>query len=76
MSYCLLHPVNGSYVVCLSSLQVLWLWQTSSVSFTIWHLWKLVQQHERVRDHLLGQELADMLPQLLDVDIFWRKVSH
>ena len=55
------------HIVSLSHVFILWLWQAVPVGFPIGQPGKLIQQDKGLRDHVLGQELAGMLPQLGDV---------
>ena len=67
MTHLMFQLVAGLYIVGLSHVFILRLWQAVPVSFPIGQSGKLIQQDKGLGDHVFRQELASMLPQLGDV---------
>lgn len=64
------------HIVSFSHVSILGLRQAVPVSFPIGQPRKLIQQHKRLRDHVLGQKLRSVLAQLGDVRAAGRDICH
>ena len=64
------------HIVSFCHVSILRLRQAVPVSFAIRQPWELIQQHESLRDHVLGQKLHSVLAQFGDVRAAGRDICH
>ena len=76
MTHLIFQLAGRLHIISFSHVSILGLRQAVPVSFPIWQPWELVQQHKRLRDHVLGQKLCSVLAQLGDVRAAGRNICH
>ncbi len=57
MTHLIFQLVARLHIVSFGHVSILGLGQAVPVSFPIWQPWELIQEHERLWDHVLGQKL-------------------
>ena len=76
MTHLIFQLAGRLHIVGFGHVSILGLRQAVPVSFPIRQPRELVQQHECLRDHVLGQKLGSVLAQLGDVRAAGRDICH